>query len=232
MRFLLFTIVCFAATAARAAEPASALDAVRPALEEALKTFRTEGPKGWSFTQTTRGDGRSRVERYDARQPEFDRWTLLQQDDRVPTAEELQDYREKQSRRSRSGTGPRLTDQLDLTTLNLRDDTADRATFSARLKQGDAGDATGRFMVATIVLHKPSGTIEVFELKSDAPFSPTLGVKIEAMKTTLTYSLPDDARPSLLLSSETHLRGRAFFIKSLDADMSVRFTDHEPVRRR
>ena len=115
------------------------LDAVRPLLGEALKTFRTEGPKGWSFTQTSRGEGHSRVERYDAAQPEFDRWTLLQQDDRPPTPEEPQDYREKLSRRSRGGTAPKLTDQLDLTTLTLSNETDERATLRAHLKPGEAG---------------------------------------------------------------------------------------------
>src|SRR6186713_3340821 len=109
MRFIL--LACVLTVAVAAAEPAVPLNAVRPQLEQALKTFRTEGPKGWSFTQTTRGEGHSRVERYDAAQPEFDRWTLLQEDDRPPTPEEVQDYREKLSRRSRGGTAPQLTDQ-------------------------------------------------------------------------------------------------------------------------
>ena len=83
MRFIL--LACVLTVAVAAAEPGSPRNAVRPQLEQALKTFRTEGPKGWSFTQTTRGEGHSRVERYDAAQPEFDRWTLLQEDD--PAAE-------------------------------------------------------------------------------------------------------------------------------------------------
>ena len=65
--------------------------------EAALKTFRTDAPKGWSFTQTTVGDAQSRVERYNAAQPEFNRWTLLQQNGRQPTADEFQDYAEKLS---------------------------------------------------------------------------------------------------------------------------------------
>jgi hypothetical protein len=116
--------------------------------------------------------------------------------------------------------------------LEVTDRANERVTFRARLKPGDAGDATGKFMVATIIVHEPSRTIEAFSLASDAPFSPTLGVKIEAMKTTLTYSLPEGSRPSLLQGSETRLRGRAFWIKSLDADMSVTFTDYQPAKRR
>ena len=105
MRF--FLLACFLNLAVNAAEHSVGLNEVRPRSEEAIKPFRTEGPKGWSFPQTTRGEGHSRVERYDATQPEFNRWTLLQQDDRAPTADELRDYREKLSRRSRGGTAPR-----------------------------------------------------------------------------------------------------------------------------
>lgn len=228
MRFLFIILFVCAVANVPAAETPAAIPSV---LEETLKSFRTEGPKGWSFTQTTHGDGHSRVERYDAAQPEFNRWTLLQQDGRAPTEDEAQDYREKLSRRSRGGTAPQLSDQLDLTTLQILTETSERATCRFRLKPGEAGDATAKYLVATIVLHKPSRTIESFEIAAEEAFAPTLGVKISAMKTTLIYSLPDEQRPSLLQLSSTQLRGRAFYLKSLDADMTVTFTDYERAGR-
>ena len=85
--------------------------------------------------------------------------------------------------------------------------------------------------MTTLVLHKPTRTIESFQLGAESPFSPTWGVKIVAMKTTLTYSRPEGTRPSLLQQSSTHLRGRAFWLKSLDADMTVTFTDYERAHR-
>ncbi len=230
MRFFLL-LGWLTAVAALPAGPSPADDGSRAALEAALKTFRTDGPKGWSFTQTTTSGGQSRVERFDAAQPEFARWTLHAIDGRPPTPDESADYREKISRRSRAGTAPRLNDQIDLTTLTLIDDTPERATYRARLKEGEDGDATARFLAATVVLHKPTHTIESFEIASTGPFSPVLGVKIAEMKTTLRYSLPDDQRPSLLLDSATRLRGRAFLVKSLDADMTVNFTDYERAGR-
>jgi hypothetical protein len=211
-------------TSASAAEPP-------PLLADALKTFRVEGPRGWSFTQTTDGEGHRRVERYNARKPEFDRWTLLEQDGRPPTEEELQDYREKSSRRSRGGTAPDITDQLDLSTIETVDESTERATYRCRLKPGEAGDATAQFLSATLTLHKASKTIQSFELSAHEPFAPTWGVRIKAMKTLMTYSLPIDGVPSLLQKSVTHLRGSAFFFKSLDADMTVTFTDYERARK-
>lgn len=201
--------------------------AADPALEAALKSFRTEGPKGWSFTQTTEADGQSRVEHHDAAQPAFARWSLVQVDGRAPTADEIQDYNEKASRRSRAGTAPRLNDQIDLATITVAHDTPERTTYRARLKEGEDGDATAQFLVATLVLHKPTATIETFEIASTEPFSPVLGVNIAEMKTVMSYSLPEGDRPSLLQKSVTRLRGRAFFLKSLDADMTVTFADYK-----
>ncbi|HYD84184.1 MAG TPA: hypothetical protein VEA63_09025, partial [Opitutus sp.] len=185
----------------------SASAAIDPAIETALKAFRTEGPKGWSFTQTTEADGQSRVERHDAAQPAFARWNLVQVDGRPPTADDIQDYNEKASRRSRAGTAPRLNDQIDLATITVAHETPERTTYRARLKQGEDGDATAKFLVATLVLHKPTSTIEIFEIASTEPFSPVLGVNIAEMKTVMSYSLPESDRPSLLQKSTTRLRG-------------------------
>lgn len=202
-----------------------------PELTEALRTFRTDGPKGWSFTQTTRGAGHSRVERFDAARPEFERWTLLQQDDRAPTEEESRSYREQQTRRSRGGTAPLLTDQLDLTSAELIRATSAEAVYRCRLNPGEKGDVTAQHLAATIVVDRPTSTVRVFELAAVEPFAPAFAVRIAAMSTKMTYSVPTPDRPSLLLGIETRLRGRAFWVKSLDADLSVVRTDQEKAHR-
>lgn len=216
MRFLL--LFCALASAALAAVP--------PELAEALKNFRADSPRGWSFTQTTVAEGKSTVEHCNAAKPEFDRWSLVQKDGRAPTADETQTYAEMRSRRSRGGTAPKLTDQLDLATLETVADTPQRATYRCRLKPGEAGDRVAAFLRATLVVDKSSQTIESFALASSGEFSPTLGVKIAEMSTTMVYSLPANGAPSLAQKVSTHVRGRAFWIKSLDADMTVTFSDY------
>jgi hypothetical protein len=185
----------------------AACAAVPPELSAALAAFRGDPPRGWSFTQTTAAEGRSTVERCDAAKPEFDRWTLLKKDGREPTPAETREYAEMRSRRSRGGTAPKLTDQFDLNTLAIIRETDDHATYQLRLKPGEKGDKTAEFLRATVVIHKPSRTIESLELASAGEFHPTVGV------TMVT----------------TRLRGRAFFFKSLDADMTVAFSDYERV---
>lgn len=210
----------------------AAFAAVPPELAAALKDFRADAPRGWSFTQTTVAEGKSLVEHCDAAKPEFDRWSLLQQDGRAPTEAEFKNYADVRSRRSRGGTAPKLTEQLNLATLETVADTPERVIFRCQLKPGEMGDKTSEFLRVTLVLHKPTKTIESFELASTGEFAPTFGVKIAEMKTALTYTLPTGDRPSLPDKVTTHQRGRAFFFKSLDADMTVTFTDYERVGTR
>ncbi len=217
----LLVLICALASGATAAVP--------PALTAALETFRGEAPKFWSFTQTTAAEGKSTVERYDAAKPEFDRWTLRQKDGRAPTADEAQDYAEIRSRRSRGGTAPKLTDQFDLATAETVSDTPERATYRLKMKPAEVDDRTAAFLRVTVRVHKPTHTVESIELASTGEFSPTFAVKIAEMITTLTYSVPADGLPSLPQAVTTHVRGRAFLFKSLDADMTVTFTDYERV---
>ncbi len=200
--------------------------AVPPGLAEALKTFRTDGPRGWAFTQTTAAEGKSLAERFDPMKRDIARWELVQQNGRAPTADERRDYLADLKHRAQGETAPKLTEQFDLGTLETVSDNPERATYRLRLKPGEAGDKTAAYLRITLVLHKPSHTIETLEVASAAPFSPTFGVNITEMKTLMTYSLPAGDRPSLPQKVTTRLRGRAFWVKSLDADMTVTFSDY------
>lgn len=214
--------LCFAASS-RATD-------TRTRFEEALQTFRTDGPRGWSFTQTSESGSERRVERFDAAKPDFTRWTLLELNGRPPTETEARDYREKLTRRSLTGNAPHLSQQFDLSTLKIVSESDERAVLQCRLKPGEDGDDTAQYLAATLTFHKPTATIQQLEIASTQPFSPTFGVKIEEMRTLLTYSLPTETHPPLLQKSSTRLRGRAFYFKSLDADLTVTFTDYEKAR--
>jgi hypothetical protein len=219
MRFLL--LLCFVLSPAFGATP--------PDLAAALETFRSDPPRGWSFTQTTSAEGKSTVERSDASKPEFNRWTLVQKDGRAPSAEELKDYAEARSRRSRTGTAPKITEQFILEAIETIAETAERVTYRCPLRQGESRDNTALSLRASIVVHKPTHTIESIELANIEPFKPTVGVKIAALKTAMIYSLPTAEMPSLPQKVATHVRGTAFIFKTLDADMTVTFSDYTKV---
>ncbi len=201
-------------------------------LATALARFRSEVPRGWSYLQTTTAEGQSLVERCDAARPEFDRWSLVRKNGREPTAEERRDYLEARSRRSRAGTAPRLAEQIDPAGAERAHEDADRTTFVCRLQRGDRSDRTAAFLRARLTVHRATATIETLELKNTGPFSPTFGVTIEEMTTRLTFSVPVGDTPSLPLGVESRVRGTAFWFKSLDADMTIRFSDYARVGTR
>ena len=219
--FFLFCVVSWTALAVTPRE-----------LAAALETFRSDPPRGWSFTQTTSAEGRSTVERSDATRPEFDRWSLIQKDGRAPTPKELQEYAEARSRRSRTGTAPKLVDQFVLEAVEVVAEDSDVATYRCPLRPGESRDKTALFLRATIVVHKPTHTVQSIELSNIETFSPTIGVKITALKTVMTYSLPAGEIPSLPQQVSTHIRGSAFVFKTLDADMTVTFADYVRVGKR
>ncbi|MCE2861773.1 MAG: hypothetical protein RIR76_3308 [Verrucomicrobiota bacterium] len=206
---------------------ATALHAAAPAeLAAALASFRQDPPPGWSYTQTIMAGGKSTVERCDAARPEFARWTLLRKDGRAPNDDENRTYRETRTQRSRAGTAPRLAEQLDPATARLVSQDALRAVYECRLRSADSGDRTAGHLVATITIRRPTGAIERVELASNGAFRPAIGVEITSLRTTLDYDVPSDGRPALPRGVETRLRGAAFWFKSLDADMTITFTDY------
>ena len=205
--------------------------ATDPDLVAALRGFRSEVPPDWSYVQATSDGQRSLEERHDATRPDFSRWSLLRKDGRAPNPADLAEYRDTRSRRSRGGTAPRLAEQIDAAEAKVVAEANERATFRCRLRPAEAGDRTADFLHATVVVHRPSRTIEAITLENEAPFRPALGIRITKLRTRLTFSLPSGERPSLPQSVHTSVRGDAYWFKSLDADLEVTFSRYEPYPR-
>ena len=64
------------------AAPAPA-DPLPANLADALEAFRSDGPKGWTYKQTTVAGKESLEETFDPARPESDRWALVAKDGRV-----------------------------------------------------------------------------------------------------------------------------------------------------
>lgn len=199
---------------------------VPPELDRSLKAFRAEGTANWAFIQATEAGGKSLVEHFDPSKPEFSRWTLLKKDGIAPTDAEVKDYRERLSRRTNSGTAPSVKDQIDPATCELVSEDGERAVYRFHLKTSTNDDRSAAHMAAVFTLHKPTATIERVELSAFEPFSPMFAVKITEAKTTILYSLPTTERTTLLQQVNVHIRGRAMWLKSLDEDMTVTYTEH------
>lgn len=198
-----------------------------PELRSALSEFRTEGPKNWAFVQTTTAEDKRLVENFDPRRRGTDKWVLVEMDGNPPTENELESYREKQAHRLGAGSAPNVKDQLDYDSCELISDDGTQAVWRFRLLPGGFDDNSAEHMAATFTFHRPTGTIQRVELASIETFSPTFVVKIEDARTLLEYSLPEGSTPSLLQTISVRIRGRAFYFKSLDSDLTVSYSEYE-----
>lgn len=204
---------------------AACLGAIPPELQSALDAFRSDGPKGWAYTQTTRSEKHSMVERYDPIvRPPFS-WSLLQKDGRAPTEKELKDYRNRVAFRSNDGNVG-VKDQIVPASCELVAEDGDTADYRFKLRAGAKEDRTAEHMRATFRLHRPSGTIIRVELANHETFSPVMAVQVTEARTIMNYSVPDEDRPSLLMSVSTRVRGTSFWFRSLDDDLQVDYSDH------
>ncbi len=198
-----------------------------PELTEALRNFRTEGPKGWAFTQISESSDRARVEAFDPLKPAHLRWDLITENGVPPSEQTTETYRQQQTRRTGGQTAPNVKEQLDLTTAELVDERNGRQTWRFKLTPGAEDDRSAAHMDATITFHVDSRTIEIIELANFEPFSPMFGVHVERARTVIEYSLPTTGMPSLLRHIAVSIRGRAFYFKSLDSDMTVAYSDYK-----
>ena len=196
-------------------------------LTAALAGFRTEGPKGWAFTQTSISQERSRVETFDPLAAAHLRWTLITEDGAPPSERVNDAYRQQQTRRTGGQNAPNVKEQLDLDTAKLQSDDGVRQQWYFRLKPGADDDKSAEHMAATLTFHLPSRTIERIELASFESFSPVFAVTVETARTVIEYSLPAAEAPSLLQNITVSIRGRAFYFKSLDSDMTVSYSDYK-----
>lgn len=197
------------------------------ALLVALEGFRTDGPKGWAYTQTSHSADRSRVESFNPLAASHLRWNLLTENGAAPSAETVESYRQQQTRRTGGQTAPNVKEQLILESAELLEQVDDREKWQFDLRPGADDDSSAEHMRSTITLHVPSQTIEQIELASFESFSPVLGVTVDSARTSISYSLPHGDTPSLLQEIKVSVRGRAFYFKSLDSDMTVSYSDYE-----
>lgn len=206
--------------------------AISPELKTALDSFRTEGPKGWAFTQSTKAIDKSRVEKFDPLQDFHLKWTLVSENGIPPSAKETSTYRQQQTRRTGGNTAPNVKEQMDYETAELVSDNGTESEWFFRLKPGGNDDSSAEHMAVKLWFHQPTKTISRIELHSLESFSPVLAVKIELARTVIEYSLPEGDTPSLLQRIDVTIRGRAFYFKSLDSDLTVSYSDYRYAGKR
>ena len=88
---LIAVVAVFVTSVACAEAPHGSYEAL---FQSAIKAITWDVHEDWAFTVTSSGNDGDRVGRFDPRQPEDERWTLLTIDGRAPTDKESAEYAE------------------------------------------------------------------------------------------------------------------------------------------
>jgi hypothetical protein len=225
MRPLLVLLAATLASAMFAAGPP-------PLAIQALERMNAFDEGSWSYTRTTRTREGIRVERHDAARRAGERWSLVAIDGRTPSADETQDYqREKAKERERQKGRADYTQEIDRNSIRLISETPERATFTFRPgSNGRGGKELARKVEGTMVVRKDGGWIERFELGAEEEVRPMPGVKISDFSLILRFSRHPSSGDIVPHELESRIRGRAFFVKSIDAERTSSFSDFHKVR--
>ena len=221
--FRLGVLVLGAAGAGHAALP----DYVRAALSR----FNPELPAGWAYTTTTvRGDV-STTERYDPAKAPEEQWTLLRFNGRPPLPADLEKYRKLRAANPSPASQATFTRaDIEPGSLQLLHEDAERAEFAGAFREAAAGaDKMLRHLRLRLTVNKRQPHVEKFALDLLAPYTPILGVKMNELAVTMSFTPPTPDRPSLPAASTSHFAGRIFFIGT-EEDLRVTYADFAPAR--
>jgi hypothetical protein len=201
--------------------------AVPDCLRESLGRFSAEVPPGWAYTQTTvRGD-ESTTERFDPSRPPAAQWTLVLHNGRPPAPGELEKYG-----RFKAGSAPPVTlapfqkSDIDPGSVELVREDAGRAEFTCGFRAESTGsDKMLGHLRLHLIVHKQPAWVEKFTLELRAPYSPVLGVKMNALAVEMSFRAPGPDRPSLPTLNTSLFSGRIFFVPT-EEDLRVTYSEY------
>lgn len=192
----------------------------------------------WTYTVTSRDRDGLMVERHVATRPPATRWQLLTQDGAAPTSRDLSRYekiRERRERerveRSKRGDDV-LASMIEPGSLVLESETATRATY--RFRMNGAHARAGKFaehLRGVMTVDKTVPFVDFVELRSIQDIRAMTGVNLDHFEMTLRFAVHDDTGAIVPTSIRTKIHGRAFFVKEIDEDSEVVFSDFRPSER-
>lgn len=209
-------------TAATAAMPV--VSPLPAEVTDALDHFRAEGPKGWAFTQTTKGRDKDTVERYDPRRRGPLRWTLLSDKGKTPTDEEQRRYRDT---RPGFDSSSGLAAQVERDAAWLVSDDEQGKTYEFRLKPQGEKDVAAAHMRARFTFERASGAIVRVELFNFESFKGAASLTLHEARTVLAYTPPADGRPALPQEISMTVRGERFWFSDFEEKLVSTFSDFE-----
>ncbi len=229
-------VLLLASTATFSQTPHGSYEAL---FQSAINTITWDFHEDWAFTSTTSGSEGERVGRYDPRQPEGERWTLLTIDGHVPTDRESAEYAEK-SRDQHSGNDDdddddNAIDMVEPGTLRLVEETEEYWLLSFVPTDDDdddeEDDEIGRkvmqSMYGTVKIIKDGEYLAHVDIRNEKPIRPRVGVKMKKFLMHMEFGPAADGGPVVMQSMDFAIKLSAFVLVRVNEAESVAFSDFE-----
>jgi hypothetical protein len=191
--------------------------------QSAIKAITWDVQEDWAFTLTSSGSDGDRVGRFDPRQPEGERWTLLAIDGRAPTAKESAEYADNDhhfgSGDSDDDDGDdNAIDMVEPGTLRLVEETDDYWLLGfVPTDDGDEDDVGRKVlesMQGTVKIIKDGEYLAYIDIHNEKPIRPRIGV------------IAEDG-PVVMRSMNFAIKLSAFVLVRVNEAESMAFSDFE-----
>ena len=232
---LFAVIALFVTSTACAQAPHESYEAL---FQSAIQAITWDFHEDWAFTVTSSGKDSHRVGRFDPRQPEDERWTLLTIDGRAPTDEESAKYAED-SRDHPFGNhddedddgDDNAIDMVQPGTLQLIEETDDYWLLSFVPSNHDQEDDVGgkalKSMQGTVKIIKDGEYLASIDIHNEKPIRPKVGVKMKKFLMHMSFEPIADDGPVVMRSMDFAIKLSAFLLLRVSEAESVAFSDFE-----
>jgi len=230
---LIAVVAMFVTSAACAQTPHGSYEAL---FQSAIKAITWDFHEDWAFTLTSSGTDGDRVGRFDPRQPEDERWTLLTLDGRAPTDEESAEYAENDHHfgdgdsDDDDGDGNAI-DMVEPGTLRLVEETDDYWLLSFVPTDDDDEDDVGskvlESMQGTVKIIKDGQYLAYIDIHNEKPIRPQIGVKMKKFLMHMSFGPIADDGPVVMRSMDFAIKLSAFVVVRVNEAESLAFSNFE-----
>lgn len=226
-------ILAIVATPAARADDAVGQASAYAALAAAVDVAGAHAQERYAFTMTFANleldAPRAYVLRFDPRQPEGARWSLLEPAEETLTKDERKNL--ERLKKSDAADAALVYDGLAKVVggARLLSQDAARAVFSAPLPDDTETPKKAReALEMTLTLDRVGGHIESISLRAAKPFKPAAPAVVKELRQTRTFAAPAEGGPALLASAESFVAGEALF-KPFSSHTRTEYSDIEKV---
>jgi len=227
---LVAVVAVFVTSVACAEAPQDSYEAL---FQSALKAITWDFHEDWAFTVTSSGNDGDRVGRFDPRQPQDERWTLLTIDGRAPTDEESAEYAENDHHFGDGDSDDDAIDMVEPGTLRLVEETDDYwllsfvPTDDDDEDEDDVGRKVLESMQGTVKIIKDGEYLAYIDIHNEKPIRPKFGVKMKKFLMHMSFGPIADDGPVVMRSMDFAIKLSAFVLVRVNEAESVAFSDFE-----